>query len=320
MSQQADYLIDRRRLRRQLTFWRGLVFLVAGAAILAAAAFLRGKSSDLSQPHIARLQIEGVITGDSATLELIREIANSQAKAVIVSIESPGGTTIGAEKLYDEIRLLAAKKPVVAVVGSMAASGGYIAALGADRVFASGNSLVGSIGVLFQYPNVSKLLDTIGVSYESVKSSPLKAAPSGMEPTSEAARAALAALVADSFDWFKALVKERRNMSDAELAAVSDGRVYTGRQGLPLKLVDALGGEREAIAWLQAEKGIGSALPVHEWRKPRSFERLGLLGIAQGLFEAGGMQAVAHMFGQFATQQSIVQLDGLTVIWHSSPN
>ena len=172
----------------------------------------------------------------------------------MLTIESPGGTTAGSELLFDELRRLAAKKPVVAVVGTMAASGAYIAALGADRIFAKGNSIVGSIGVLIEFPNFSGLLDKIGVKLEAMKSSPLKATPNPMEPTSEATRAAMAALVADSFDWFKSLVKDRRHLSDDELAQVDDGRVFTGRQGVPLKLVDAIGGEREAIAWLERRR------------------------------------------------------------------
>lgn len=307
-------MVDRRRLRRQLSFWRVLAFLITGAAIIGAAAYFSSASTSAGQPHIARLKIEGVITGEQSTIDLIRGIGASQAMGVVITIESPGGTTTGAEKLYEEIRLLAARKPVVAVVGSMAASGGYIAALGADRIFASGNSLVGSIGVLFQYPNVSKLMDTIGVSYETVKSSPLKAAPNGFEPTSEAARAALAALVADSFDWFKALVKERRTMSEAELAAVSDGRVFTGRQGLPLKLVDALGNEKDAIAWLETQKNVPSGLPVRDWKKERSFERLGFLGMAQAAFEVVGFEPAARLAQQLSNQQP-TQLDGLLVIW-----
>ena len=315
MSMQADYVVDRRRLRRQLSFWRVAAFLLAGAAIAGAAFYARDGSLPAGQPHIARLRIEGIIAGNQATIDLLRGIGASQAKGVVIAIESPGGTTTGAEKLYEEIRQLAGKKPVVAVVGTMAASGGYIAAMGADRIFASGNSLVGSIGVLFQYPNVSKLLDTIGVSYETVKSAPLKAAPNGFEPTSEAARAALAALVADSFDWFKGLVNERRSLSDAELAAVSDGRVFTGRQGLQLKLVDALGGEKEAIAWLETQKSVPSGLPVKDWKKDRSFERLGIFGLAESIFEGLGLRGAAGLASQMAARQQ-GQLDGLLVLWH----
>ena len=139
---------------------------------------------------------------------------------------------------------LRASKPTVVVVDGLAASGGYIAALGADHIVAGETALVGSIGVLFQYPNVSDLLKTIGVQVETIKSSPLKAAPSGFEPTSPEARKAVEEIVMDSYAWFKGLVQERRNLDDAALAKVSDGRVFTGRQGLALKLVDELGGER----------------------------------------------------------------------------
>ena len=200
----ADYLVDRRLLRRKLTFWRVALFALLAAVLVGLGLHYTGSDTGHAGRHIARLSIEGVITGDKDTLKLIKDIGAARgAEALIVSIESPGGTTTGAERLYKELRLVAEKKPVVAVVGTMAASGGYIAAMGTDRIFAEGNSLVGSIGVLFQFPNFSKLLDTVGVAVESVKSSPLKAAPSGVEPTSPEARAALAALVTDSFDWFK---------------------------------------------------------------------------------------------------------------------
>src|SRR5579863_9215920 len=232
----ADYLVDRRRLRRQVTFWRAAAFIVLALAIIGLGLRYAGSISK-HERHIARLAISGLITGDDATLKTIRDLGDSNAEAVLLRIESPGGTTTGAEKVFHEIRRLAAKKPVVAVVGTVAASGAYIAALGADRIFVRGNSIVGSIGVLMQFPNVSDLMDKLGVKLESIKSSPLKAAPNGLEPTSEAARDAMASLIADSFAWFKGLVKERRQMSEDELARVDDGRVFTGRQGIPLKLV-----------------------------------------------------------------------------------
>lgn len=246
---------------------------------------------------------------------MIRDIGNSNAKAVVLSIESPGGTTTGAEKLYDELRRLAAKKPVVAVVGTLAASGAYIAALGADRIFARGNSLVGSIGVLIQYPNFAGLLDKVGVKYEAVKSSPLKAAPSGFEPTSEEARAAMAALVGDSFDWFKGLVKERRGLSDAELAQVDDGRVFTGRQGVPLKLVDAIGGEREAIYWLESERGVAKDLPVRDWKPARSLGRLAFFGSAAAVADQLGMTGLGATLRQSELAGESQLLDGLVSIW-----
>jgi protease-4 len=317
---EADYLVDRRLLRRKLTFWRVALFAVLAACVVGLGLYYAGPDTGHSGRHIARLSIEGVITGDKDTLKLIKDIGAARgAEALILTIESPGGTTTGAERLYKELRLVAEKKPVVAVVGTMAASGGYIAAMGSDRIFAQGNSLVGSIGVLFQFPNFSKLLDTVGVAVESVKSSPLKASPSGVEPTSPEARAALNALVVDSYDWFKALVKDRRHLDDSLLAKVSDGRVFTGRQGMDLKLVDALGGEREAIAWLEQDKKIDKDLPVRDWKKERSLERLGLLGVSAGLLDSLGLDALAMPLRRLASLSDARLLDGLVSVWQVAP-
>ncbi len=273
MTLPTDYLIDRRRLRRRLSWWR----IAALGAIAFAGLALALKDSDLDgsgdklTAHIARVSIQGLITGDKETIEQIKKIGESdKVKALLLSIDSPGGTTAGSEKLYDELRRVSAKKPVVAVVGTLAASGAYIAALASDHIVARGHSLVGSIGVLFQFPNFYKLMENVGVKVEEIKSSPLKASPNGFEPTSEAAKAAIASLVADSYDWFKGLVKERRNLDDQELAKVSDGRVFTAHQGLPLKLVDSIGGEREAIEWLEANKKITKDLPVRGLRPVRA--------------------------------------------------
>lgn len=316
----ADYLIDRRRLRRKLTFWRIALFSVLALGVIGAAYLYAGPSTGAARHHIARIALEGVITGDRDTLKLIRDAgASSGAAALLISIESPGGTTTGAERVFTELRRVAEKKPVVAVVGTMAASGGYIAALGTDRIFAHGNSLVGSIGVLFQFPNASKLLDTVGVAMESVKSSPLKASPNGFEPTSPEARAALESLVVDSYDWFKGLVRDRRQMDDGLLKTVSDGRVFTGRQGIELKLVDALGGEREAIAWLESEKKIDKNLPVRDWKKERSFERLGLLGLAAALAEGLGLPEAAAPLRRLAAMGDARLLDGLVSVWQAGP-
>ena len=204
--------------------------------------------------YIARINITGLIRGNEDRVEALDRLSRSRAKAVIVHVDSPGGTTAGSEQLFDSLRALQAKKPMVVVVDGLAASGAYIAAIASDHIVAQDTSLVGSIGVLFQYPNFTQVLKTIGVQVEEIKSSPLKAAPNGFEPTSPEARAAIAAIVSDSYAWFKGLVKTRRKMDDAQLAAVADGRVFTGRQGVPLKLVDELGNEKTALAWLARRK------------------------------------------------------------------
>ncbi|WP_131194630.1 signal peptide peptidase SppA [Lichenihabitans psoromatis] len=315
----ADYLVDRRRMRRKLFFWRAIACVIVALALVGIGLQIVGpRGAGTLVPHIARLKIQGVITGDDATIKLLDEIATSNATALILSLESPGGTTVGSERLYDAIRKVAAKKPVVATVGTMAASGAYIAALGADHIVARGNSLVGSIGVLFEFPNVSGLLDKVGVKVETVKSAPLKASPNGFEPTSDAARAALASLVSDSFDWFKALVKDRRHMSDTDLAAVDDGRVFTGRQSMPLKLIDQIGSEEDAVAWLETQKGVAKGLPIRDWKTDRSLERLGLFGAAATLADGLGWPMVGHLLHQTAALEEAPKLDGLVSIWQGS--
>ncbi len=214
---------------------------------------------------IARIHISGLIRGNEDRVAALDRLSRSQVKAVIVRVDSPGGTTAGSQQLFDSLRALQAKKPMVVVVDGLAASGAYIAAIAADHIVAQDTSLVGSIGVLFQYPNFTQVLKTIGVQVEEIKSSPLKAAPNGFEPTSPEARAAIAAIVSDSYAWFKGLVKSRRQMDDAQLAVVADGRVFTGRQGVPLKLVDEVGNEKTALTWLAREKNVPADTPVRDY-------------------------------------------------------
>ena len=313
----ADYLVDRRQLRRQVGFWRIAAFVAAALAVLALGLRWYG-AAGFAQAHIARLTISGFIAGDAATLKLIDEVRDSKATAALIAIDSPGGSTEGAEVLYQEIRRLAEKKPVVAVVGTMAASGAYIAALAADRIFVRGNSIVGSIGVLVEFPNISGLMDKVGVKLEAIKSSPLKAVPNGMEPTSEEARAAMAAMVVDSFAWFKGLVKERRSLSDDELARVSDGRVFTGRQGLPLKLADAIGGEREAIQWLERERGVAKNLPVRDWRVKTGFAGFKFTSLAAAAADAIGLESIAAALRRSEWASESGPVDGLVSVWQLS--
>jgi protease-4 len=206
---------------------------------------------------------------------------------VIVHINSPGGTTAGSEALYASLRAVAAKKPVVAVLSEVAASGGYVAAIGTDHIVARGNTLTGSIGVIMEYPDVTGIMDRIGVEVETVRSSPLKAEPSPFRETSPAARAVEEKLVAESYDWFRGLVGERRSLEGAALDAVANGQVFTGRLALGNGLVDEIGGEPEALAWLESRDSALDGLPVRDWEVERERSFVGsLLG---GLASSGGI-------------------------------
>ena len=321
MSLDADLIVDRRRMRRKLTFWRVLAIFIAVVAIVAVTATVarRGDAGiTAGGDHIARVKITGLIRNDQERVDSLERLAKSRsAKAVIVRIDSPGGTTAGSEQLHTALKNIAAAKPLVVVVDGLAASGGYIAAMSADHIVAQETSLVGSIGVLFQYPNVTDLLKTIGVKVEEVKSSPLKAAPNGFEPTSPEARAAIEALVKDSYAWFRGMVKDRRKMDDATLDQVTDGRVFTGRQGVALKLVDQLGNEKTAVAWLEKEKGLKADTPVRDWQLKPRFSDLSMLHLATAVvLDAIGLGWIAQRFEGSVLAMERLNLDGLLALWH----
>ena len=320
MSLDSDVIVDRRRIRRKLTFWRVAAALVAIAAIVTIGVMVRGGRGALTASGaIARINIEGLIRSDQDRVEALERLANSKAAAVVVHINSPGGTTAGSEQLYDALVRLKAKKPLVVVVEGLAASGGYIAAIASDHIVAQQSSLVGSIGVLFQFPNFTELLKTVGVKVEEVKSSPLKAAPNGFEPTSPEARAALDALVKDSYAWFRGLVKERRGMNDELLEKVADGRVFTGHQAVDLKLIDQLGDEKTAVAWLVAQKGVKADLPVRDYKLAPRFSDLTFLRTAASItLDALGLSAIARQVEQAGVVQAVdrLGLDGMLALWH----
>ena len=320
MSLDADAIVDRRRMRRKLTFWRVAAVVIAILAVAGVAVVLAPNRVTAGGAYIARVKISGLIRGNQDRDEALERLSRSGAKAVIVHVDSPGGTTAGSQQLFDALRVLQAKKPMVVVVDGLAASGAYIAAISADHIIAEDTSLVGSIGVLFQFPNFAGVLKTVGIQVEEIKSSPLKAAPNGFEPTSPEARAAINAIVVDSYAWFKGLVKDRRKMDDSQLAAVSDGRVFTGRQGVGLKLVDELGNEKTALAWLAKEKNIPAITPVRDYSLQPRFSEFSFLHIAAWTFQAMGLSSAAQRIEDWSAVQAAerLNLDGLLALWHPS--
>jgi len=319
MSLDADLIVDRRRMRRKLTFWRVVAIVLIVFAIGVVAAVLGNRSGFVSGPYIARVTVTGLIRDDDERVRQLDRLAkSSNARAVIVHVDSPGGTTASSEQLFDALGRVRAKKPVAIVVDSLAASGAYITALSGDYIVAKQTSLVGSIGVLFEFPNFTDLLDKIGVKVEAIKSSPLKASPSGFEPTSPEARAAIESIIKDSYAWFKNLVQERRHLTDDQLAAVDDGRVFTGHQGLDLKLIDQVGDERTAIAWLEKEKNITADLPVRDYRLHSRLDDLPFLhAAALAVLDAVGLDGLARRFDSLGGASALdrFNLDGLLALW-----
>src|SRR5438105_8735221 len=321
MSLDADSIVDRRRLRRKLTFWRVFAILFVIVALVALGGYLSGSGGSLAERsgnYIARINIQGLIRNDAGRVEALDKLAKSRARAVIVHLDSPGGTTAGAQQLYGALRRVVANKPTVVVVDGLAASGAYIAAISADHIIAQDTSLTGSIGVLFQYPNVGDLMKTLGIKVEEIKSSPLKAAPNGFEPTSPEARAAIESIVKDSYAWFRGLVQDRRHLDDASLDRVADGRVFTGRQGVPLKLIDELGDERAALAWLAKAKNIDPKTPVRDYRLHDRLSDLPFLHtMAMAALEAARLNSLAQRMQGWGSVQAMdrLNLDGLLALW-----
>ncbi len=320
MSLDADLIVDRRRMRRKLSFWRVATFVLIVLAIAGAAVLSGNRGNGFGvRPYIARLTISGLIRGDQNRTEQLDRLARSSlVRAVIVHVDSPGGTTAGSEQLFNALGRVREKKPLVVVVDSLAASGGYITALSADHIVAQQTSLVGSIGVLFQYPNVGDLLGKLGVKMEAVKSTPLKAAPDGYEPTSPEARAALDSIIQDSYAWFKGIVRDRRHLDDSQLQTAADGRVFTGHQAIDLKLIDELGDERTALAWLGKDKKVDTNLPVRDYDLHARFSDLTFLHAAVFTFlNAVGLNTLAERLELGAAgAMGGFNLDGLLALWH----
>src|SRR5438128_7756708 len=313
MATEAELIIDRRRLKRRLTFWRVASILLFIGGLLALASASGGFDFSKRIDHIARVKITGLITGDQPTLDLLDSIAKSNSvKGLIIRIDSPGGTTAGSEAIYEAIRRVAKDRPVAAVMDTVAASGGYITAIAADHIVARGNTITGSIGVIFEWAEFSQLLTTLGVKMEEIKSGELKAEPSPFKPLSAKAREVSQAMVQDSFAWFTGLVAERRKLPAERVQVLADGRVYTGRQAVAEKLIDELGGEDKAVDWIKKEKSLPAGIEVLDWNV-RPMTNVSGLGfrIASVLLNAAGL-------GNFVEEARIQKLDGPLSGWHPS--
>ena len=306
MSLETDLLLDRRRLKRRLFFWRVAAVV---AAVLAVFAAWRGPDGlGVDSAHVERLTVSGIMTENRKLTEAVAKLAEREGvRALIVVIDSPGGSVAGGESLHDAIAKVAAKKPVVAVMGGVAASAGYMIAVPAQRIFAREATITGSIGVILETGEASGLMKTIGVTAEAITSGPLKDQPNFAHPLSEQGRDVLRGLVLDMYDQFVQMVATGRHMDPARVRELGDGRAYTGRQALRLGLVDAIGGEAGARAWLAEAKGVPATLPVSD---------VSVGGLAERAFgrEPGG---VLHGIWKSVFSQGVM-LDGAQALWQPS--
>lgn len=308
MTPDSDAPVDRRRLKRRLALWRLVAFVALAALVVVASWPLPGLPR---APRIVTLDIDGLILGDRERERAIRNLAeDASAAALILRIDSPGGATFASEALYRAVRSVGETRPVVAVMDGVAASGGYMAALAADRIFARESTVTGSIGVVLQAPDISGLMEKIGVANELVRSGPLKAEPNPFAPLSPEAREAAGRVVRDLHRMFVGLVAERRALAPSEAARLADGRVFTGAAARDAGLVDSLGGVEDAVAWLETGAGVARGLPLTELSIPRQRTPLWrrLLGAALSfaghvaLRERPGLDGPLSLWQPFATQ------------------
>ncbi len=319
---ETETVLDRRRLRRSVTLWRAAG--IAGLALaIGALTFDSNKLSALSgQKQIARIAIEGTISEDRDQLKMLKDIAAADnVSGVLLYVNSPGGTTTGGEALYEGLREIGKKKPIVAQFGTVAASAGYIVGLASDHIVSRGNTITGSIGVLVQWPELTQLLDKVGVKMNEVKSGVLKASPSPFEPLTEGARKVTEDMVNDGFKWFLSLVETRRGVKPADIPGLLDGRIFSGREALEVKLVDQIGGEDEAVAWLKDEKKVDKDAKVVDWRPDSNAPSfLGVKGmasaVAANLFGPAAVELAARLLPEHGI--SPYTLDGLVSVWHPS--
>ena len=304
MALDADILLDRRRLKKSVFRWRVVAVIAVIAVIIIGLAGTGVRNSVLGGigPRIVEINIEGVITEDPYLLDALAAIEeDSDVVGVIVHINSPGGTMVGGETLYEALRRIGETRPIVAEMGTVAASGGYMTAIAADHIIARRGTITGSIGVIFQSMNFNGTLEKLGVEPLTVKSGPLKAAPNPFEPVDDAAKTAMQGLISDMFDVFVGMVAERRDMPVDTVKTLADGRVYTGQQALANGLIDEIGGRREALRWLENEAGVtpeADIVPL-EIEYPED-------DLMSALFE-GNLGKVLSSEG--------LKLDGLLAVW-----
>jgi protease IV len=295
-------------LKRARGRWRLIAFFALALLVLALFGRFAPLNEGVNADHIGRIVVDGIISTDPARLnEITRMAGNDKVKAVIVAINSPGGTTTGGEELYEALSQFEGVKPVVATIAEYGASAAYMTAISAKRIFTRRLSIVGSIGVYYSHIDAGKLMETIGVDFDKVQTGPLKSEPDIDDPMTGEVRRNLQALVDDSFEWFVDIVSERRGIDRNRVLELADGRIMTGRQAIKAALADEVGGEPEAIAWLKQQYNLDPDLKVVTHYPPPEDNFAKILRLA-------GERALS-LFG--LASHSTNALDGLVSLWQA---
>lgn len=238
------------RKRHPLIFWAGLIL---GVIILAnlVSSFFEDNEAALSEPSLALVQVEGPIIDSSTTVGWIDKLlASPQIKGILVRVNSPGGGAAASQEIYMALKRAASKIPVCVSMGPTAASGGLMVSMAGQRIFAGPSTLTGSIGVRMDVPQFQELMGKIGIGQETLVSGPYKNTPSYTHAMTPADKEYLQGLVENMYSQFVNIVAQNRKMAPEKVAPIANGKIYTGEQALALGLVDELGSQYEAHAWL----------------------------------------------------------------------
>lgn len=239
-----------------MMFWAGVAFFIS--------TLVRPAGSDLftRKDGIGVIDLQGVMMTSEETLANLAEFRQDRnIKAVLVRIDSPGGAVGAAQEIYQDIKRTAAVKPVVASMASVAASGGYYAALGATKIFANPGTMTGSIGVIIKFANLEKIFDKIGYQAEVIKSGVNKDIGSLSRPMTEEERTLLQEMIDDVHNQFISAVIDNRNMSDNQVRPLADGRIFTGSQAKAFGLIDQVGNFTDAVDQAMQLAGIAGEQP-----------------------------------------------------------
>lgn len=238
----------------------GLVLVIAGGGGES------GRALHLAAPKIGRVTVVDVIYNSEPYVTALRELRRDKSVAgVILRIDSPGGAVAPSQEIYREVlRYREDHKPLIVSMGNVAASGGYYIASPAQRIFANPGTITGSIGVIFQFPKVYKLLDKVGVDFETLTAGRYKDVGSPHREMSPRERELLQALLDDTHEQFIQDIAQTRELGLDSIRALADGRIFTGRQAMERGLVDSLGGYVDALAYLKAHAGLPERTRVVE--------------------------------------------------------
>ncbi len=245
---------------RALLRWLGKLAALGFYLVVALSAYSFLKSGGfalLGHDAIAVVTVKGEIDDAQETVRRLERIARTDAiRAVVLRVDSPGGAVAPSQEIYDAVQRLHGKKPIIASLGNVAASGGYYIASACDAIVASPGTLTGSIGVIMQVPNLTELLKKVGLEGVTIKAGKFKDIGSPTRPMTDEEKRYLEALLANVHDQFIGAVAKGRNLPVDDVRKIADGRIYSGQQALDIHLVDKLGGLREAVDLAAERAGI----------------------------------------------------------------